>query len=110
MAGAWDADMYVGSPPIRYPSFYGINTPTQKELPASYKSMEELRQGIGCRYLGFLSLEGMLETFFDMTGEPADHFDLSAFNGDYSHTSIGNRVIETVEFSDCSARKPAVIL
>ena len=42
--------------------------------------------------------------------EPADHFDLSAFNGDYSHTSIGDRQIYVPKFTGYSARKAAVIL
>jgi len=110
MAGAWEVDMYIGSPPIRYPNFYGINTPSQMELVAAQKSMEDIRADIGCRQLGFLSLEGMLEVLHDLTGEPADHFDLSAFNADYSHTSIGNRDIHVPAFTGYGARKAAVIL
>jgi amidophosphoribosyltransferase len=109
-AGAWEVDMYIGSPPIRYPNFYGLNTPTQTELVAAQKSVEDIREETGCRFLGYLSLDGMLEVLYDMTGEPADHFDLSAFTGDFSHTSIGNRVIEVPRFTGYSARKSAVIL
>jgi amidophosphoribosyltransferase len=91
---AKSVDVMIGSPPIRYPNFYGINTPTQEDLVASHMSMEEIRDSIGCKRLGFLSLEGMLETFYEMTGESQDRFDLSCFTGDYP-VSIGDRHIST---------------
>jgi amidophosphoribosyltransferase len=101
-AGAPWVDVLIGSPPIRFPNFYGINTPTQGELVASHMSIEDIRDSIGCRRLGFLSLEGMLKTFYEMTGETGDQFDLSCFTGDYP-VSIGERDIRTPVHSGYSA-------
>jgi len=93
-AGAKSVQVLIGSPPIRYPNYYGINTPAQEDLVASHMSMEQIRDSIGCRRLGFLSIEGMLETFYEMTGETSDRFDLSCFTGEYP-VSIGERNIYT---------------
>ncbi|HSX42596.1 MAG TPA: hypothetical protein VLF59_00735 [Candidatus Saccharimonadales bacterium] len=102
-AGAAAVRLYIGSPPIRYPNFYGTNIPHQRELVASHQSAEQIRRDTGVDSLGYLSLEGMLETFYDMTGESDSNFDLSCFTGDYRHTSIGPRDIYEPIYADYSA-------
>ena len=101
-AGARIVRMYIGAPPIRWPNFYGINTPKQRKLIASQMSIEAMKNDFGCRRLGFLSLEGMLKVFTEVTGEPADHFDLSCFTGDYP-IPIGDRDIRQPAYSGNSA-------
>lgn len=78
-AGAKSVTVLVGSPPVRFPDFYGIDIPTQDELAAANLTIEEMRERIGCDYLGYLSLSGMVSA----TGMPADMFNLSCFNGEY---------------------------
>ena len=58
--GAKEVHFRISSPPIRYPCFFGIDTPVQKELIASSRSVEEIRITIGANSLGYLSLEGLL--------------------------------------------------
>ncbi len=58
-AGAKEVHMRVASPPVRYPCFYGINTPDQKELTAGFLSVEEVRQMIGADSLSYVSLQGL---------------------------------------------------
>jgi amidophosphoribosyltransferase len=53
--------MRISSPPIVSPCFYGIDTPTKKELIASNHSTEEIRKYITADSLAYLSLEGMLK-------------------------------------------------
>lgn len=77
--GARTVSVLIHSPPVRWSDHYGIDTPSQSELPASYMTTEEMKQLIGCEYLGFLSLSRMIEA----TGEPYDKFTLSCFNGEY---------------------------
>ncbi|WOI52864.1 amidophosphoribosyltransferase [Parvularcula sp. LCG005] len=60
-AGAKEVHFRIACPPIRYPDYYGINTPTREELMAATHSVEEIRQFIGADSLGFLSLEGLYE-------------------------------------------------
>lgn len=85
-AGARSVSVLISSPPIRFPDFYGIDTPDQDELAAANLTVEQIRQKIDCDYLGFLSLSGMIEA----TGVPADNFNLSCFTGEYP-IDIGRR-------------------
>jgi amidophosphoribosyltransferase len=58
-AGAKAVHMRVSCPPTISPCFYGVDTPSKKELIAANKSVEEIRQFIGADSLSYLSLEGM---------------------------------------------------
>jgi amidophosphoribosyltransferase len=50
----------VGSPPVTHPCFYGIDTPSRRELIGAMKSVEEIREYLGVDSLGYLSMEGVL--------------------------------------------------
>ena len=78
-AGAKEVHLLSSSPPIKYPDFYGIDTPSQKSLIAANKSVEEIRQFIGATSLYYLSLDGLIAA----TGLPRETFSLSCFNGEY---------------------------
>jgi len=58
-AGATAVHMCVSSPPIGFPCYYGIDTSARKELIASHKQVEEIRQYIGADSLHYLSLTGL---------------------------------------------------
>jgi amidophosphoribosyltransferase len=58
-AGATEIHLRIASPPVAWPCFYGINTPTKEELIASSQSVEEIRKFIGADSLQFISLEGL---------------------------------------------------
>ncbi|GJL53899.1 MAG: amidophosphoribosyltransferase [Nitrospirales bacterium] len=60
-AGAKEVHMRISSPPVVAPCFYGIDTPTQKELIGARQSLENIRKYITADSLGYLSLEGMLK-------------------------------------------------
>jgi len=59
-AGATEVHMRISCPPTVSPCFYGIDTPTKKELIASSHSVEEIRKYIEADSLGYLSLPGLL--------------------------------------------------
>ena len=59
-AGAKEVHFRVGSPPVTHPCFYGIDTPSRRELIGAVKSVEEIRAFLGVDTLGYLSLEGLL--------------------------------------------------
>jgi len=59
-AGAKEVHMRISSPPVISPCFYGIDTPTKKELIGSTHSIEEIRKYITADSLAYLSLEGLL--------------------------------------------------
>ena len=58
-AGATEVHMRISCPPTISPCFYGVDTPTKKQLIAANKSIEEIREFIGADSLAYLSLEGL---------------------------------------------------
>ncbi|MGH7332004.1 MAG: amidophosphoribosyltransferase [Candidatus Rokuibacteriota bacterium] len=78
-AGAREVHMRISSPPIQWPCYYGIDTPTRTELIGASHAVEEIRGYLGADSLGYLSLEGMLKA----TGADPEHFCHACFTGDY---------------------------
>ena len=78
-AGAKEVHFLVSSAPIRFPDFYGLDTPKQSELIASKKTVKEICEFLGATSLSYLSIGGMVEA----TGLPKENFSLSAFDGVY---------------------------
>ncbi len=64
-AGAREIHLRITAPPLIAPCFYGIDIPTRRELIASTKSVEEIRQFIGADTLGYLSLAAVLKSVED---------------------------------------------
>lgn len=61
-AGAKEVHMRVSSPPLKYPCYFGIDISSRKELVADKLSVEEIREMICADTLGYLSLEGLLQS------------------------------------------------
>lgn len=78
-AGAKEIHFRVSSPPIKYPCYYGIDTPFQKELIASNHEIESIRQYLNVESLKYISIEGMLKA----SGPKYHNFCLACFNGKY---------------------------
>lgn len=79
-AGAREVHLRVGSPPLCYPCFLGIDIPTRVELAAASLTVEELgRKVIQADSLGYLSLEGMIES----SGLSREKLCLGCFTGEY---------------------------
>ncbi len=90
-AGAKEVHFLVASPPVKFPDFYGIDTPRQKDLIAATKTVEEMQEYLGATSLRFLSYEGMIAA----TGLPENQFCTSCFTGIYP-IDIGERAKEVV--------------
>jgi amidophosphoribosyltransferase len=58
-AGAKEVHMRISCPPTISPCFYGVDTPSKRELIAANKTVEEIREFIGADSLSYLSLEGL---------------------------------------------------
>ena len=83
-AGASEVHMGISSPPILFPDFYGIDTPSLAELIAANNSIEEMRKTINLDTLYFLSIEGLYQAMGhkkrnDENPQYTDH----CFTGDY---------------------------
>ena len=78
-AGAREVHMRVSSAPITGPCYYGIDTPNREELIAANMTTEQIAAHIGVDSLGYLSLDGMLESVPD----GPRGFCHACFSGDY---------------------------
>ncbi|MDQ2665043.1 MAG: amidophosphoribosyltransferase [Gemmatimonadota bacterium] len=78
-AGAREVHMRVSSAPVTGPCYYGIDTPSREELIAANNNLEEIRASLGVDSLGYLTINGMLESV--PTGP--EGFCHACFSGDY---------------------------
>jgi len=58
-AGATEVHMRISCPPTISPCFYGVDTPSKKQLIAAQKTVPEICEYIGADSLAYLSLEGL---------------------------------------------------
>lgn len=77
--GAKEVHFMVSSPPVKFPDYYGIDLPHHSHLLAAEKTIEEMRDFLGCTSLNFLSFDGMIKS----TKIPKDKFNTSCFTGEY---------------------------
>jgi amidophosphoribosyltransferase len=78
-AGATEVHMYISSPPITHPCFFGIDTSEKKTLIASTQSVDDIRRFLGVDTLTYITLEGLSHA----VGKPLDSLCYACFNGDY---------------------------
>lgn len=62
LAGAKEVHMRISSPPVAYPCFFGIDTPSHDQLIGSMNSVEDIRKIIGADSLSYLTKEDLLKT------------------------------------------------
>ncbi len=78
-AGAAEVHMRASCPPHKFPCVYGIDFPSQSELIAANYSVSEIASFLRADSLGYLSVEGMLES----TGVDKNKFCTACFTGKY---------------------------
>lgn len=76
--GAKEVHFIVACPPLKYPCVLGIDMPTRKELIASEKTSEEIKQYLGADSLTYLELGGITEAV-----ELGDNLCLACLDGKY---------------------------
>lgn len=77
--GARSIHVRIASPPVKFPDFYGIDTPDNNELIAHSHSVEEVRHFITADSLAFLPIDDLIAS----TGIDKSQLCLSSFNGNY---------------------------
>ncbi len=77
-AGAKEVHVKLGSPPVKFSCFYGIDTPTREELIANNKSIKEIREFIGADSLKYLKIEDLRKS----VSKPQDYC-YACFDGKY---------------------------
>ncbi|MCK4623431.1 MAG: amidophosphoribosyltransferase [Desulfuromonadales bacterium] len=81
-AGAREIHIRISSPPTSFPCFYGIDTPSRKELISASHTIEEINRYITSDSLGYLSIEG-LHTAVRQFGADGTGFCDACFSGKY---------------------------
>jgi amidophosphoribosyltransferase len=81
-AGARKVYLASAAPPVRYPNVYGIDMPTSSELVAHDRTVEEIRQIIGCDALIYQDVDGMKKAIGSLN-PTIKGFDASCFDGVY---------------------------
>ncbi len=83
-AGAKEVHVKIACPEIRYPDFYGVDTPTKKELLAANKTNDEICEYIGSKTLRFLSIEGLYKAIgFEKRNKTYPQLTDHYFTGEY---------------------------
>ena len=71
--------MRISCPPTVSPCFYGVDTPTKKELIAATHSVAEIREYLGADTLGYLSVENLRRAVGDVEGK----YCMACYTGSY---------------------------
>ena len=79
-AGAKEVHLRISCPPTISPCFYGVDTPSKKDLIAANNSVEEIRRFIEADSLAYLSLEGLQES---VAGAEKNAFCVACYTGEY---------------------------
>ncbi|MFT0763111.1 amidophosphoribosyltransferase [Scrofimicrobium sp. R131] len=82
-AGAAEVHVRIASPPLKYPSFYGIDIQSRRELIAADHTVDEIRQAIGADSLEFLSCEGLVRAVGLQLDAPNGGLLMAYFDGKY---------------------------
>ena len=77
-AGVKEVHMKIASPEIKFPCYYGIDTPNKDELISSNYSPDEVSKIIGADSLQFLSMDGLKRSLGD-----DKKYSTVGFDGDY---------------------------
>jgi amidophosphoribosyltransferase len=64
---------------VGWPCFYGIDTDSQEQLIASWKTVDEVREFIGADSLAYLSVDDMVAS----AGRSAEDYCMACFTGEY---------------------------
>ncbi|MBC7955209.1 MAG: amidophosphoribosyltransferase, partial [Cytophagales bacterium] len=81
-AGARKVYMASAAPPVRFPNVYGIDMPTNEELIAHNRSIEEIREFIGADALIYQDVDAMKKVVLALNPKLAG-FEASCFDGHY---------------------------
>jgi amidophosphoribosyltransferase len=77
--GAKEVHVRISSPPVRFPCYYGIDTPTREELAAAKMNVDQLRYQVGADSLAYITEEDLI----DAIGLPCRDICTACFTGNY---------------------------
>lgn len=90
-SGATEVHMRVSCPPTTHSCYYGVDTPHRRDLIASRMTTAEVCEYIGADSLGYLSLEGMIESIGIETASACN----ACWSGKYPTLIVNTQAAET---------------
>ena len=91
-SGAKEVHMKISSPPIKFPDYYGIDTPIKEELLAANNNIDQMRKIIGVKTLSFLSIDGVYKALGHKKRDNSNpQFTDHCFTGDYPVEPIDSK-------------------
>jgi amidophosphoribosyltransferase len=78
-AGATEVHLRISCPPTVSPCYYGVDTPTQRELIAANNTLEEIRSYVEADSIAYLSLDSLRNSVQDRD----DRFCYACYTGTY---------------------------
>ncbi len=83
-AGAKEVHLGISCPPIKYPDFYGIDTPNNNELISFKNNLEKITKIVGASSVFFLSLNGTYKAMgHKKRNSSCPQFSDHCFTGEY---------------------------
>ena len=112
-AGANKVYMASAAPPVRFPNVYGIDMPTKDELVAHDRTVEQIREIIGCDALIYQDVDAMKSAILKLAPKAAANqpqltgFDASCFDGIYVTGDITDGDLNRMRDSRTASSKKA---
>ena len=94
-AGAQKVSVASAAPEVMYPNVYGIDMAAKQDLVASGRSLEEIKDFLGCDNLVYQDLEDLVSSVMELNPE-LDGVEKSIFDGEYP-TNISDEYLDTLE-------------
>ncbi|MCH8028409.1 MAG: amidophosphoribosyltransferase [Candidatus Dadabacteria bacterium] len=82
-AGATEIHMRISSPPMRFPCYFGIDTPVKEEFVANGLDPSEINKYLTSDSLGYLSQDGMMKAVYAYKSLQDKTFCSACFTGAY---------------------------
>jgi amidophosphoribosyltransferase len=112
-AGANKVYMASAAPPVRFPNVYGIDMPTKDELVAHNRTVEQIREIIGCDALIYQDVDAMKSAILKLAPKASSGhvqlagFDASCFDGLYVTGDITDGDLTRMRDSRTASAKKA---
>ncbi len=89
-SGAEKVHMRIASPPVVFPCYYGIDTPSSDELVAAHMDIESLSKKIGADSLTYITCAELAEAI----GLPQEELCTACFDGKYLENEDFDNLLE----------------
>ncbi len=94
-AGATKVSVASAAAEVRHPNVYGIDMAAKKDLIASSRTNEEIRDFLGCDNLVYQSLNDLVQSVLELNPD-LQKVEKSIFDGEYP-TDISTDYLENLE-------------